>query len=296
MEVCLIMDRRDTMRLKTLMWALVFFVLPVAATAQDNKEVLLQNLYIKSGLEKQIMQLPMVIQVGFGQAVATDPRLKAIPRYVIGEIRASIETAFTPKNIKRTILSECREKLSIDDLKKVVEWLDSPIGRKFTKLEEAASTPEKYTEIQQFAMKLQESPPLPEQLKIIKQLDNTVKATETSVEVAMNTQLAVAIASIASLPKEEQPTHDNLLALIEKTRPQIESAIRAQTIVSFLYIYRDVANEELDRYIAFASSPTGKNYHDTVILGLKKALLEGSYKWGELISDILKQSKGKTET
>lgn len=283
------------MRLRTWLWVLVFLVLPAAAIAQDNKEVLIQDLYIKSGLENQIVQMPMIIQFSFDQAVARDHRLKGIPRNVIGEIRASIKTAFAPNNMKKTILSACREKLSFDDLKNAIEWLDSPTGRKFTQLEEAASTPERYAEIQQFAIKLQESPPLPEQLKIIRQLDDTVRATETSVEVAMNAQYAVALATVASLPKEQRPTQDNLIAAIEKTRPQIERAMRSQTLVSLLYTYRDVAHEEIDRYIAFASSPTGKNYHDAVIFGLKKALLDGSYKWGELIADILKHSTGKTE-
>ncbi|WP_319521701.1 DUF2059 domain-containing protein [uncultured Desulfosarcina sp.] len=283
------------MRLKILQLAIVFLVLPLTTTAQDSKEALLQDLYGKSGLEEQIVQLPMVIQVGFDQVAATDDRLKAIPRIVIGEIRASIETVFAPENIKRAILGECREKLSIDDLKKVLAWLDSPLGRKFTQLEEAASTPEKYTEMQQFAQTLQKSPPLPERLEIIGRLDDAVKATETSVEVAMNTQLAITIAIVASLPKEQQPAYDNLAAVVEQTRPQIEGAMRAQTIVSLLYTYRNVTETELDQYIEFASSPTGKNYHDAAVSGLKKALLEGSYSWGETIADILTHATSKTE-
>lgn len=283
------------MSFKALLWTLVFLLLPVAVIAQDNKEVLLEDLYGKSGIEKQIAQLPMVMQVGFDQAVAADERLKELPVNVIREIRASIETAFAPIKIKRTIVGECRDKLSINDLKKVIEWLESTLGRKFTQLEEAASTPEKYAEMQQFAQKFHESPPPPEQLEIIRKLDDAVKATETSVEVAMNTRLAITIASIASLPKEQQPTYDNLVVAIEQTRPQIESEIRTQTIVSLLYMYRNVTYAELDRYIAFASSPAGTSFNDAAISGFKKALLAGSYKWGELIADILKQSTSKTE-
>jgi len=283
------------MRLKILLLAIAFFVLPNTTTAQESKEALLQDLYGKSGLEKQIVQLPMVIQVGFDQAVATDDRLKAMPRNVIGEIRASIITFFAPENIKRAILGECREKLSVDDLKKVMEWLDSPLGRKFTQLEEAASTPEKYTEMQQFAQTLQKSPPLPERLEIIMRLADAVKATQTSVEVAMNTQLAITIAIVASLPNEQQPTYDNLAALVEQTRPQIESAMRTQTIISLLYTYRNVTETELDQYIDFASSPTGGIYQEAAVSGLKKALLEGSYEWGESIADILTNAANRTE-
>ncbi len=283
------------MHLKTLVWTIVLFVSPVSTMAQDNKEMLLLDMYSKSGLEKQIEQMPMIIMAGFDQAVVRDDRMKAMPPRVIGEIRAPIETLFAADKIKKTILAECREKLSVDDLKKIMEWLDSPLGRKFTQLEVIASTPEKYVEIQQFAGTLQKSPRLPEQLNIIRRLDAAVKATETGVEVAVNTQMGVAIAMVETLPKEQQPTYDDLFAAIEKSRPQFESVIRAQTIVSLLYTYRNVPHEELDRYIAFASSPTGTGYHDAVISGMKKALLKGSYKWGELIADILKQSTQKTD-
>ena len=284
------------MRLKTLMWAVVFFVLPSSAMAQDNKETLIQELYGKSGMEKQIEQLPMLLQVGFDQAVAADDRLKIIPRSVIGEIRTSIQTVFAPENIKKTILSECREKLSHDDLKRVLGWLDSPIGRKFTQLEEYASTPEKYNEMQQFASQLQKTPPEPERLKFLQQLDSAVKATENNVEVAMNTQIAIAIAIASSLPKEQQPTYDNLVAAIEQTRPQVQDAMRIQTLVYALYTYGSVTDAEIGQYVEFASSPAGKNYHNAAISGLKKALLEGAYKWGESIADFMKQSAGKTET
>jgi len=284
------------MRLKTLLWAIVFFVLPGAAMAQDNKETLIKKLYGKSGMEKQIEQMPMLMQVVFEQAVASDDRLKAMPRSVIDEARSSIKTVFASENIKNTILGECRETLSHDDLKKVLYWLESPIGRQFTQLEEVASTPEKYIEMQQFASQLQKSPPEPERVKILQQLDSAVKATETSVEVAMNTQLAVAIAITASLPKEQQPTYDKLVAAIEQNRPQIENAARIQTLVFALYTYGGVTYADLGQYIAFASSPAGTNYHNAIISGLKKALLEGAFKWGESIADSIKQSAGKTDT
>jgi hypothetical protein len=63
-----------------------------------------------------------------------------------------------------------------------------------------------------------------------------------------------------------------------------------------IYTYGSVTDAEIGRYIAFASSPAGKNYHNATISGLKKAMLEGAYKWGESIADFIKQSAGETES
>lgn len=283
------------MKLKTLLSAIVFFALPIVALAQDTKETLIQELYRKSGLEKQVDQLPMFIQLGFDQAVAADNRLNGMPQSVIAEMRGSVKTVFASQRIKETIVTELREKLTIGDLKNVLRWLSSPIGRKFTQLEESASTAEKYHEMQRYALQLQKSPPLPARLKIIQQLDSAVKATQTSVEVAMNTQLAVAIAVAASLPREQQPTYDVLVSTIEQSRSQIESTMRAETLVSLLFIYDTVPSAEINRYISFASSPAGTRYHDAAMSGLKQALTRAGYKWGETVADILKQSGSKSE-
>jgi hypothetical protein len=44
-----------------------------------------------------------------------------------------------------------------------------------------------------------------ERLDLIHRLDTTMKATDTGVEIAMDTHVAVSMAVIASMPTERQP-------------------------------------------------------------------------------------------
>ena len=284
------------MKPKTLMWLAICFVFPAIVMAQDNKEALVQELYRKSGLENQVVQIPALMQLGFDQASAADDQLGAMPRSVQLQIREAFKYAYAPDTIKATITAECREGLSASDVKKVLAWLNSALGQQCTRLEEAATDPKKYQEIQKFASQLSASPPSQDRIKIIQQLDAAVKATDTSVEVAMNMQLAVAIAIVASMPVEQQPARDQLTASIEQSRPQLEYALRNQTLVSMLYTYQSLTDQELNRYIAFASSPSGTNYHTVVSAGMQKALLQGGYKLGESIAEILNESASKSDT
>jgi hypothetical protein len=233
--------------------------------------------------------------MGFDQAVCADERLNTWPRSVIGEIRAVIATAFSAARFKASILNEFRKKLSLADLQKTLDWLNSPIGRQITFLEENAATSEAYTQMQQLALQLEKTPPLPERIKIIERLDSATKTTETSIRVAMNTQLAIAMAIAAALPREQQPSPDSLIAENKKNRHQVESVMRTQTYVSFLYMYRGLSDEELMQYISFASSPAGINYHHVGISGLEKAMLTAGYAWGEIIADILHHTRTKTD-
>lgn len=283
------------MRAKKNLFMFFLLLLPIIAYAQ-NKNQLIQTIYLKSGMDQQVKQLPLAIQAGVDQAFREDVRIKQLSQKAKLAISGSVQEAFTIDRLKKTIINEIRETLTIEDLDKVMVWLESKIGTKCAQLEETASTPEALSEIQQFAVQIQKSPPAADRVSILKKLDSAVKSTEANVEIMMNTQLAVAVAIVASLPLEQQKPLDDIVAELEKNRPQFEVMMRSQTLLFALYTYQNLTNAELEKYIEFAISPAGTKYHASTILGLKKALFEGSFKWGESISNILRQLKNQSET
>ena len=277
------------MKAKTMLWMLVLLVLPVIANAQNQNE-LIQSLYIKSGIDRQVRQLPNLIRSSVVQALKKDDRVNSLPRHAKTAISGSVQESFSPERIKKTIIKEVKASMTVKDLDNVLNWLDSPLGKKCTRLEDAASTPEIFSDVQKFAARLKHAPPADRRLNILRRLDAAVKATETNVEIAMNTQLAVAYAVVQSLPREQQGSLKDIAAQLKKNRPQIEAVMKSQTLLFGLYIYRDLTNAELEKYIRFAVSPSGIKYHSATISGFKKALLDGSLKWGKSIAGILNQS------
>jgi hypothetical protein len=285
----------DTMKAMAILFTIFLLMLPIIAHAQNQNE-LIQSLYLKSGMDKQVKQLPHLIRASLEQALEEDDRINQLPRHTKSALSGSVQEAFAPERLKKTIIKEVKESMTVKDLDKVFRWLDSPLGEKCTRLEEAASTPETLSEIRKFAARLQQSPPAANRLDILKRLDAAVKATETNVEITMNTQLAVAFAVVKSLPIEQQGSLEDIAAQLEKNRPHIEAVMRSQTLLFALYAYQDLTNAELEKYIQFATSPAGTKYHGATISGFKKALLDGSLKWGESIADILNQSQHQSET
>jgi hypothetical protein len=279
----------DTMKTKTMLWMLVLLMLPVIAQAQNQNE-LIQSLYIKSGIDRQVRQLPILIRSSVVQAMEKDDRINGLPRRTKTAISGSVQESFSPERIKKTIINEVKASMTVKELDNVLHWLDSPLGKKCTRLEDAASTPEIFSDVKKFAARLEQAPPADRRLNILRRLDAAVKATETNVEIAMNTQLAVAYAVVQSLPREQQGSLKDIATQLKKNRPQIEAVMKSQTLLFGLYIYRDLTNAELEKYIRFAVSPCGTKYHAATISGFKKALLDGSLKWGRSIAGILSQS------
>ena len=283
------------MKAKTILWTIVLLIASVIAHAQ-NQNKLIQTLYIKSGIDKQVRQLPQLIRVNVLQAFEQDDRTKEIPRHTKLAISGSVQQAFSPDRFKQTIIKEVRASMTVKDLDTVLKWLDSPLGKKLTRLEEAASTPETLSKVKEFAARLQQSPPTETRLNILRRLDAAVKATEANVEIVMNTQLAVAFAVVKSLPQEQQGSLKAIAAELKKNRPQVEAAMKSQTLIFSLYTYQNLTNAELERYIRFATSPAGEKYHRATLSGFKKAFLDGSIKWGNSIADILNHSARQSET
>ena len=283
------------MRPKAWLGMLLLSLLPVLANAQDQHEALVQELYGKSGLEKQMQEVPLSIQAGLDQLPITGNRLPKPPPKVIPLMKALAPEAFAPERLKAAILPELRAKLTNQDLKTVLRWLDSPLGIKCTRLEEDTSTPETYAESHKYAEKLEKSPQTAERLKVLRKFDAAVRATKHSVEIVINMQAALALGINASLPKEQQRPLADISREIEKQRPEIEAAMKMEMLVSQLYTYRSLTEAEIQQYIKFASSPAGLKYHAVADAALKKAFIEGGISWGKAIGEAMNRVKSQVE-
>ncbi len=283
------------MRSKFCLWAILLSLLPVISYAQNQNNSQVLELYAKSGMEKQLRQLPSLIQTLFDQSVAQDEQARKLPKEVLSAMRASVPEAFAPEKLKEAMLGELTEKLPAQDIGEVLQWLDSPLGKKCTQLEETASTPEAQAEIQQYAARLQGSPPTAERLKVLREFDSALKATESAVDIAIHTQVAVAMAIIAAFPLEQQRPLDDLSREMEKTRPVVEATVRSQMLISDLYTYRNLTEADIQLYTEFAKSPAGAKYTSVTTAALKKAVLEGAVKWGKIIGETIKEIKSNSE-
>lgn len=270
-------------------------LLPAAAGAQDHKAELVEQLYHRSGMARQMDQLPLIIQTAFDQAVADDPRFQPLPRSVLAEMRQAIATAYDPAVIKRNIVDACNAQLSVSDVEQVLTWLNAPLGRRITRLEEDASRPSGYLAMQRFASRIQDTPPPAERLDLIQRLDDTVQATETGVEIAANAQLAVTVAALFARPLEQQPDVAEVAAALAQQRSQIQRMVQVQTRIALLYTYQAVADADLAAYIAFAASAAGTRYHEAATSAFKTALLDCAYQWGERIGAVLNSVHTRTD-
>ena len=186
-------------------------------------------------------------------------------------------------------------RLTAADAKFVLDWLDSPLGRKCTALESAAAAPDALDAMQTYAQKLQQSPPSKARTALLDELATAVKAVDNAVEIVMNTQLAVAAGMMAAMPAEQQKPLGVIHDQLEQLRPQITAAVQSQTALAFLYTYQALSEDEIRRYLTFARSSEGKRYHAAAAEGIEQALTAGSLKLGGMISEIVQATENQSE-
>lgn len=255
----------------------------LAADAPQN----LDALVLKSGLQKQIDQLPEVVKASFDDRAGQDAR---ITPEEAGRIRLIITEAFNPAVLLESIKAHINSNMSADDIDAVLKWLDSDIGQKITKAEEDASSAEAYSQLMEFAMRLEANPPEQARAELIGRLDQAARMTEFSTGMKIDMILAMAEAMASTAAKGDFNKAD-MVAQVESSRGQIQQASAQEVLVSALFTYRPISDDEIQKYIDFYNSDAGKKYADVVTRGLLNALESSSKLMGEKLGVMINEVK-----
>lgn len=266
---------------------------PVARSASESS---IQELFLKSGLDHFIEQLQGIFAGGIDKAIEQDSRLKGLPQHARQGIQKAAAEAFAAPKIRAVMLKSVAGKLDGAEIQSVVEWLESPIGKKCTNLEKDSVAPEGIKGMAAFIQGLPKNPPPVARLKLIFDLDRATNATATAVEIYMSTHLAVATAMSFSLPQENRKPLDVIQKELEDQRAAIEKSMQEQTLVGLLYTYHPISDAELRKYIEFTESAVGKKYHQVTNGAFNQAIISGGADFGQAAAKVLENISKKSET
>ena len=254
---------------------------PFHAAAFDSW--LVREVIIKSGMRKQIEQISQDVLEGIQQ----EQLLKQEPEMKTAELVAAIENAFSPKRMEARLQDDIGNNLSTQELREVLNWLDSPLGKKLTRLEDKAASPAFKKEMTHALQQLIKDPGAPERLNLLQRIETALLSTEAAVDTILNIQIAVISAISAMAPAQPCPTFEQIAEMVYKNRPQVRQVISQQVIGSFLYTYRDVSNGDLETYIAFIESAAGGRYHQVAMKAFSDALILSGKNFGEAVSELI---------
>jgi hypothetical protein len=268
---------REMVRLFSIICAGLILLSSGLCFAEDGKadRQLVRTLMQKSGLSKQIEQIPATMQADIVRASLESDN--PLSQGEIDDLSRKTAEAFNASILKDTVETYILGNLSEKDIRMVLAWVDSPLGEKISRLEEEASTPAAYQKIQKMAaQKIKKT----KRSELLSKLDDAIKATDAGVNIAVNMQVAFLLAVTAEMPADQRLSVEDILSEVNKDRTQLRQTIERETMAGFLYAYQSLTDSEIKKYILFAESEPGKKYHAVSAKGLNTALMQAGLALG----------------
>ncbi|MHC4267647.1 MAG: DUF2059 domain-containing protein [Planctomycetota bacterium] len=267
-------------------WCVVFVFLIFTNSitlAEENKKNV-NKLLDLSGITKQIGEFPTLIKSGMEQSREQGT---PIPESIYQSMLMAIDDSIDTRTMVKGVANELLNNLNKEEIKFLMTWYESELGRKITLLEEKSSTPAAYQEMMLITESLLADS---NHVSFAKKLDELVGATDFSMKLQENTQIAVLSSVFKALNPHKKFDLNALKSQMSKQRTQIRANINQIVIVSFTYTYRNLNQEEIHEYTEFLESPTAKIFNESAMNGIDKEMNKALIQLGKSMEIILQSN------
>ncbi len=249
---------------------LPFFVLiSISSFANQeslNKSHLVHEVYIKSGLAKQIPALRA--QVDTHLNVYKDK----LPPEAMEIFAQEVNKIFEPKILEKRIKHNITSSIDNQTILHILKWMNSPLGKRITKLEEKSSTPEETQKMISFIQKKNIKDFPENRVNLFKKLDSEINATDMATDIGI--YIGVSVVDILNDMNPESPSYskEQLKQHIETQRSQIRGEVEKQVLLSCLYIYQSLSDEEISKYLSFMQLNSSRTFNDAIIKSFLRSI------------------------
>ncbi len=264
------------------------FLFASSLSYADITDESINKLLNLSGLTKQVDQFPGFFKAGLERA---KQQSTSIPDDQYSLIVHSVDESILPSEIIEEIRISLKKSINEKEAEKLLAWYESDLGKKITRAEESASTPEAYQQMMQLAQSLLENS---ERVEFANRIDVLVGATEMTMDIQKNTGIAVYSAIMTAIkpdaPLNIEPFKAQMDALIEQTR----ATTKQIATISFVYSYRNIKTNNLKKYETFLSEDTTMKFNKAIMDGMNRGIKNSASRWADLLAKIFKSKKPKS--
>jgi len=231
--------------------------------AQDN-EALAKELIEISGTREYIKQFIEDALAAFKETTAK------LPPNIYARLLSSMTENMRQEKAHKIFSDYFKKYLDRKTSLEALQWFKSPLGKKLVQLEREASTPSAREEMKSFSNILQSSPASKKRLELSQKFDKVSGSSQFTILAQATIFESNAKVFNPIAPEQNRLSEIQIKQLSQDLKQQLELPMKNQSLMGFLYAYRSVSDADLEKYIAFLSSATGKRFNAT----LQKATLK----------------------
>jgi len=176
-------------------------------------------------------------------------------------------------------------------LKAAVATLETPLLRRITAEEVAASAGQASGDLLRYLGDLQSAPPTQERIGLIRQIVETAHMSETAVDLALTVVAGVQEALNQTLPEEKRKNPEELAEMLDNLRPALAKGLQQQMIYGSFYTYRNLSDDELEGYIAYLSGEVGQGFTAVMSKGLVHVFAESFAGAAEELAELATEAR-----
>jgi len=252
-------------------WVLVGALLVIGSSGAVGAErprpvpPLVDEMLRLSGVTRQLAQLPEAVVDGFNQhAGRLDPETADVQRKILRE-------SYRVDVVYPILAAAVTERYDERQARAVVQALRTPLFQKLQSLEDAASGRDAAARIRTFSEQLVDHRPSVDRQVLIRRLDTAMEATAIQLEV-----MGATIQGLSDALGVAGPSRDQLRAVIAAVQEQGLVPVKNQVLLSLLYAYQSVGDDDLRDYLTFWESSPGRWFVTTMGRGLVQSVVRAA--------------------
>ncbi len=147
-----------------------------------------------SPIDDIVEQYPAMLSQGIREGLKQRGQ---VPPMVADTVGYVVSSSFSADKIEQQIITDLQAQLTDEQLQAVSEWYQTPVARKISSAEIAASAPEAWPQIQASAPELNRKYKGTPKAEMFDRFDRAARATESAVDTTIAVQLGLATAMSA---------------------------------------------------------------------------------------------------
>lgn len=245
-----------------------------------------QQVLAASPIDDIVDRYPAMMSEGIREGLK---RSQQLPPMVADTIGYVVTNSFRTADIEQQIVKNLERDLSGTQLEAVESWYKTPVARKISTAEIAASDPAVWKQIQARATELNKKYKGTDRAKSFERFDRASRATESAVDTTIAVQLGLATAMAAF--SSDSANYDELKQTIESQRGKIRGIVEQQVYDSYLHTYEKISSQEMGLYIDFLESGPGTAFSKTVTGSIQQAITDPIESIGNQMARFLAPQK-----
>jgi len=246
-----------------------------------------EDLFINSGLKILLQQIPASTATSFEDALSSGELPDAFNGIDPKHIRGAIRNAFKFETFNRYLVKELENQMSQISRQRMLDWYETDIGKRVKHAELDNSLLFAAERFEQYRVYLARYPASFERLKIIDELDKTMRSTESAVDMMTNMQVAFNLSLSRFMPKDMQLSRQDIVAMVNEHQDQLLSEYRVQTREVLLFTYQDLNIDELEILDKMLATEAGREFVEAINNGIKKGMFAASLDLGDGLGALI---------